>query len=152
MKVVTLCISTFWERLLGPSAKPAGICSGERAASGAAAAGAVRPGHPAALGSQRGAKGKIKKRKRKGQKKKYVHEREGASVLLRSRPRQLAQGDRCHMTDNSRARQSCLRWEQPRSVHGHTHAHTRTCVPALLDSFFPVFARNKNSNSMRLQK
>lgn len=31
VKVVTLCISTFWERLLRPSAEPAGICSGARA-------------------------------------------------------------------------------------------------------------------------
>lgn len=56
------------------------------------------------------------------------------------------------MTDNSRARQSSLRWEQPRSVHVHTHAHTQTWVPTLLEGFFPIFAGNKTSNSIHLQK
>lgn len=56
------------------------------------------------------------------------------------------------MTDNSRARQSSLRWEQPRSIHVFTHAYTQTCVPTLLEGFFPIFARNKNRNSINLQK
>lgn len=77
------------------------------------------------------------KKKKKGGAKKICPLKGRSSVLLPSRPGQLAQGDRCHMTDNSRARQSSLRWEQPRSIHVFTHAYTETCVPTLLEGFFP---------------